>query len=126
MKSMFRTHDMLLIALMVATAGGTYKIKHDAQVSLKQITQLQRDIRFEEDSMELLKADWSLLTQPARLQKLAETYGKELGLQPLGAHQIVGLADIPIKPPAAPPGSSPEPAGRNRAADPVKTGGIAR
>lgn len=126
MKSMFRTQDVALIALMVATAGGTYKIKHDAQVSLKQITQLQRDIRFEEDSMELLKADWSLLTQPARLQKLAENYGSELSLAPLNAHQIVGLADIPLKPPAPPPGSSPEPAGKSKAADPVKTGGIKR
>ena len=47
MKSMFRTQDVLLIALMVATAGGTYKIKHEAQVSLAKIAKLQRDIRFE-------------------------------------------------------------------------------
>ena len=126
MKSMFRTQDVALIALMVATAGGTYKIKHDAQVRLKQITQLQRDIRFEEDSMELLKADWSLLTQPARLQTLAETYGSELALQPLTARQIVGLAEIPLKPPAPPPDSSPKASAQKMAADPVKTGGIAR
>jgi hypothetical protein len=125
MKSMFRTQDVLLIALMVATAGGTYKVKHEAQVRLNQISKLQRDIRFEEDSMELLKADWSLLTQPARLQKLAETYGNELALQPLNARQIVGLADIPMKPPAPPDGVA-QPAGKNEATDPVRTGGIKR
>ena len=45
-----------------------------------------------------MKADWSLLTQPSRLQKLSQTYQAELALQPLEAHQIVGLDELPQKP----------------------------
>ena len=39
---------------------------------------IEAQIRFEEDTIDLLKADWSLLTQPSRLQKLAEIYQAEL------------------------------------------------
>ncbi|TIW00290.1 MAG: hypothetical protein E5V74_15535, partial [Mesorhizobium sp.] len=55
-------------------------------------------IRYEEDTIDLLKADWSLLTQPSRLQKLADVYKTQLGLEPVGARQIGGLDDIPVKP----------------------------
>jgi hypothetical protein len=47
-----------------------------------------------------LKADWSLLTQPARLQRLAETFATQLKLQPVDPHQIVELKDLPDKEPA--------------------------
>lgn len=48
--------------------------------------------------MVLLKADWSLLTQPSRLQQLSQTYQAELGLVPLQPRQIVGLDELPSKP----------------------------
>ena len=54
-------------------------------------SKIQAQIHYEEDTIDLLKADWSLLTQPSRLQKLAEIYQAELELQPVDARQIVGL-----------------------------------
>lgn len=131
MKSMFRTTDMILICVMVGTAAVTYKLKHDAQDRLGEIRRLQAQIRYEEDTIDLLKADWSLLVQPARLQRLAEHYGKELPLQPLDAHQMIGLADIPLKPPPPPDaiGNMLKDIGSADAApatDPTETGEIAR
>ncbi len=61
-------------------------------------TRSKQQIRYEEDTTDLLKADWSLLTQPSRLQKLSEIYQAELALQPVEAHQIVGLDELPSKP----------------------------
>ncbi|PSJ63668.1 cell division protein FtsL [Pseudaminobacter soli (ex Li et al. 2025)] len=95
---MFRTSDILLIAVMVSAAAFTYKTKHEAEEQLIAVRKIEQQIRFEEDSIDLLKADWSLLTQPARLQKLAETYQNELQLAPVEARQIVGLNDLPTKP----------------------------
>jgi hypothetical protein len=95
---MFRTSDILLIAVMVSAAAFTYKTKHEAEEQLVAVRKIEQQIRFEEDSIDLLKADWSLLTQPARLQKLAETYQAELQLQPVEARQIVGLDDLPSRP----------------------------
>ncbi|OHV90746.1 cell division protein FtsL [Mesorhizobium sp. ORS 3428] len=95
---MFRTSDIVLIAVMVSAAALTYKTKREAEDQLAAVQKLQAQIRYEEDTIDLLKADWSLLTQPSRLQKLAEIYKSQLGLEPLNAHQIGGLDDVPVKP----------------------------
>jgi len=94
---MFRTSDIVLIAVMVSAAAFTYKTKHEAEDQLAMMRKIEAQIRFEEDSIDLLKADWSLLTQPSRLQKLAEIYAAELELQPVEAHQIVGLDELPVR-----------------------------
>ncbi|RTM03689.1 MAG: hypothetical protein EKK31_18185 [Hyphomicrobiales bacterium] len=95
---MFRTSDIVLIAVMVSAAALTYKTKREAEEQLAAVQKIQAQIRYEEDTIDLLKADWSLLTQPSRLQKLADVYKSQLGLEPVGAHQIGGLDDIPVKP----------------------------
>ncbi len=92
---MFRTSDIVLIAVMVAAAAMTYTIKRNAEVQMTAVHRLKAQIRTEEDTIELLKADWSLLTQPARLQKLTELYQSQLELAPVGARQIVGLDALP-------------------------------
>ena len=95
---MFRTSDIVLIAVMVSAAALTYKAKREAEEQLASVQKIEAQIRYEEDTIDLLKADWSLLTQPSRLQKLAETYKAQLALEPVGARQIVGLDDLPAKP----------------------------
>lgn len=94
---MFRTTDIVLIAVMVSAAAATYKIKQQAEDQLTAVHRLESQIRYEEDSIALLKADWSLLTQPSRLQKLSELYQSQLQLQPVDAHQFVSLDDLPVK-----------------------------
>ncbi len=95
---MFRTSDIVLIAVMVSAAALTYKIKQEAEDQQSAVHKLEAQIRTEEDTIELLKADWSLLTQPARLEKLANLYQSQLNLQPVDARQIVGMDDLPAKP----------------------------
>jgi len=94
----FRTSDIVLIAVMVAAAAFTYKTKHDAEDRQTALRKMEQQIRFEEDTIDLLKADWSLLTQPSRLQRLSQTYEVELALQPLEPRQIVGIEELPSKP----------------------------
>ncbi|QPC92238.1 hypothetical protein [Mesorhizobium sp. INR15] len=94
---MFRTSDIVLIAVMVAAAALTYKTKREAEEQLASVQKIHAQIRYEEDTIDLLKADWSLLTQPSRLQKLAELYKSQLELEPVSARQIVGLGDLPAK-----------------------------
>ena len=75
---MFRTSDIVLIAVMVSAAAFTYKTKREAEDQLAEVRKIEAQIRYEQDTIDLLKADWSLLTQPSRLQKLAEIYQAEL------------------------------------------------
>jgi hypothetical protein len=93
----FRSSDIVLIAVMVSAAALTYKTKREAEDQLAAVQKIHAEIRYEEDTIDLLKADWSLLTQPSRLQKLAELYKSQLELEPVSAHQIVGLGDLPAK-----------------------------
>ncbi|OQM77344.1 cell division protein FtsL [Manganibacter manganicus] len=95
---MFRTTDIILIAVMVSAAAMTYKIKRDAENQMEMVQKLQAQIHTEEDTIDLLKADWSLLTQPARLQQLTELYQDQLGLVPVDPHQFSGIDTLPVKP----------------------------
>ena len=123
---MFRTSDIVLIAIMVSAAAFTYKIKQDAEDRLATVRKIEQQIRFEEDTTDLLKADWSLLTQPSRLQKLSEIYQAELALLPVEAHQIVGLDELPSKPVEIEDFSSQRLGGmaESAAPDPTVTGGV--
>ena len=95
---MFRTSDIVLIAAMVAAAAFTYKTKHEAEDRQAELRKIEQQIRFEEDTIDILKADWSLLTQPVRLDRLAKIYEGELGLKTVEPTQIVRLSELPERP----------------------------
>ncbi|QND53656.1 hypothetical protein HB779_18490 [Phyllobacterium sp. 628] len=98
---MLRTFDIILIGLMIAAAAVTYKIKHDAEKQMAEVHKIERMITDEKDTIDLLKADWSLLTQPSRLQNLVASFQTQLNLQPVDAQQIANINEIPkAKPPA--------------------------
>ncbi len=88
---MFRTTDVILIGVMVAAAGLTFKVKYDAERKLEEIHRIEAEIRTEKDTIDVLKADVSVLTQPARLQKLVEAYNEELQLEPVEPDQVTSL-----------------------------------
>jgi hypothetical protein len=96
-----RTFDIILIGLMIAAAGVTYKIKHDAEKQMAQVSKLQRMITDERDTIDLLKADWSLSTQPSRLQTLVQSFQGQLDLQQSEAQQIIHLNELPEVKPAS-------------------------
>jgi hypothetical protein len=93
----FRTTDIVLIAVMISAAAFTYKTKHDAEIRYSEIRRLETQIRVQEDAVNVLRADWSLLTQPSRLQRLAERYEEDLGLQTIEPQQFGRLDQIPVR-----------------------------
>lgn len=125
---MFRTTDIVLFAAMVAAAAFTYQTKHEAERELAGIKKIEAQIRVEEDTIDVLKADWSLLTQPARLQKLTETFQSQLKLQPTDAHQFVSVDQLPARPVGidANPDKQTGAAADNQPDRKIKTGGIVR
>lgn len=97
---MFRTTDIVLITVMLSAAAFTYTTKHDAQAMMNRIEALETQIQLEKDSIDLLEADWSLLTQPARLERLAEVYNASLGLNVVEPEQVAApaaLGGIPFR-----------------------------
>ncbi|MEM8838695.1 MAG: hypothetical protein AAGE89_11420 [Pseudomonadota bacterium] len=95
---MRRFFNLALIAVMIAGAAYTFNLKNQAVEARAELTQIENEIKFERETIELLKADWSLLTQPARLQTLTERYQDILKLQPIAVEQIVSVQELPAKP----------------------------
>lgn len=95
---MFRKFDIFLIVAMLCAAGYTYSAKHTTKRIQKELVSIERQIEEEKDTIALLRAEWGLLTQPAKLQVLVEQFGDELQLMTLDPAQIVAIEDIPMRP----------------------------
>jgi hypothetical protein len=93
---MLRSFDLVLIGVMTATAVVTYSIKHRADEKLTEVRHLESEIKLERDTIDLLKADWALLTQPSRLEPLAKVYDSELRLAPTETTQLAMPKELPM------------------------------
>lgn len=91
----FRTIDILMVAVLIATVVWTFKVKFDSQEALDRVARLEKQIESEKNRVDLLKSDWSLLTSPARLEKLVEHYGVQLGLEPIEPAQLADDNSLP-------------------------------
>ena len=93
---MLRTLDIILIVIMTAVAAVTYTIKHQAELKLEEVRKLEAEIKLERDTIDLLRADWALLTQPSRLEKLIAAYQGELQLVPTESTQLTQASELPM------------------------------
>lgn len=93
---MLRSFDLVLIGIMTATAVVTYSIKHQADLKLEEVRKLDAEIKLERDTIDLLKADWALLTQPNRLHRLISQYQSELELEPTQPTQLAMPNELPM------------------------------
>jgi hypothetical protein len=93
---MLRTFDVVLIGIMTAAAAVTYTIKHRAELKLQEVQRLEAEIKLEKDTIDLLKADWALQSQPNRLERLVNTYNDELKLQPTDSTALVHMRELPM------------------------------
>jgi hypothetical protein len=93
---MLRTLDVILIVIMTAVAAVTYTIKHQAEEKLGEVRKIEAEIQLEKDTIDLLRADWALLTQPNRLQALITNYQTELQLVPTESTQLVQPKELPM------------------------------
>lgn len=93
---MLRSLDIVLIVVMTAAATVTYTIKHQAENKLEEVRKLEAGIKLEEDTIDLLRADWALLTQPNRLEKLVGVYQKDLQLAPTDPTQLARPEELPM------------------------------
>ena len=89
------TFGVLLLALVCfALYTGVYRVKAQE----RQLEEMKTTLAREAEAIRVLKAEWTNLNQPDRLQALAR---RHLALAPTGASQITILASLPLKAPAA-------------------------
>jgi hypothetical protein len=97
-----RVFNFLLLALMIVGAAVTYDMKHKAEMAADKVARLQAEIAREKDAIQLLRAEWAMLTQPGRLQSVVDKYADYFKLQPFSPKQLATIDDIPLKQAPAP------------------------
>jgi len=89
---MWRLLHFIAIAAMVGSAGYVYSIKYETMWYAEQVVITRNAIAKERDAISQLRAEWAKLSQPQRIQYLADHY---LDLQQLNLNQIVRALDLP-------------------------------
>lgn len=99
---MFRTADFIFVGLVLIAATVTYIVKYGAEIEHGNIAKLQREINVEKEAIDILNANWALLTSPQRIQALNKRYSDELKLKNLEPEQVISVEKIPLKAIVAP------------------------
>ena len=96
-------HIVVLVALVLAAAD-VYKIKYESTLQAEKVAKLRGELRREQDAIAALRAEWSKLDRPDRLQELAQ---RHLTLKPLETRQYDALDKLPARPAdLVPPGTA--------------------
>jgi hypothetical protein len=102
---MTRVLNLIVIVALIAAAAWVYKIKFDSAKQVERVARLQSDIRRERDAVAGLRAEWSKLDNPLRVQALSERY---LKMRPTEMKQRDALDQLPERPaPASAPDTDP-------------------
>lgn len=94
---MIRALNLAMLALTVMICFGLYRVTHAAQEREADLKKIEAQISEEQRAIGVLKAEWTHLSQPSKMQAMATRY---LDLQPMKATQIAYLNDIPMRPEA--------------------------
>jgi hypothetical protein len=95
-----RTFSVVSVALLVLVSFELYNGVHRVKAKAQALAQVKSEIMREREAIRVLKAEWSYLNQPERLQALAR---RHLALAPTGASQIVVLTSLPVRGEGTPP-----------------------
>jgi hypothetical protein len=85
---------LLWLALAIVAGAGLFHVSYRVQSLEDELTRVNRDILREQETIHLLRAEWSYLNEPTRLAELTR---RHLALAPLSADQMVRIEDLPLR-----------------------------
>jgi hypothetical protein len=91
-----RLLNILIIGVLILAASFVYKIKFDSTLQAERVAKLRGELRRERDAIALLRAEWTKLDTPARLEALAR---RHLALKPIEPAQFDDFERLPERPP---------------------------
>jgi hypothetical protein len=124
---MIRTLNFVFMAITGLLCLGLYRVAENARVANAELNEARAAIVREHETLTVLGAEWARLTQPARLQALAQ---RHLHLSDRPGVELSSLTQLPSKnPPLAPEAQfrdakvvvpAPEPAPAPKSAAPAR------
>lgn len=92
---MIRPTSSILLLLAAAAGGALFHISFEVSELDDRLAHLNRDIRSDREAIHVLRAEWSFLNQPERLEELAR---RHLDLMPVVGNQLAGAGTLPVRP----------------------------
>jgi hypothetical protein len=93
---MIRPSTWLSASAVILVGYVMFQVKNEVLQQEATLARINQQIADSRDSVRNLNAEWSFLTQPARLNELAQ---RHLDLVPIGTKQLGAIADIPLRTP---------------------------
>jgi hypothetical protein len=101
---MLRALNVLVIAALVVAAAYVYKIKFESTLQAERVSKMRAEVRRERDAIAILRAEWTQLDRPDRIQSLAQ---RHLKLRAVEVAQFDALDKLPERPvQIVPPGTA--------------------
>ena len=99
---MLRLLHMVVLAGLFLAAADVYKIKYESTLQAERVARLRGEIRREQDTIANLRAEWSKLDRPDRIQDLAQRHLTLKAAEMVNYDPLDRLPERPI--PIVPPG----------------------
>jgi hypothetical protein len=90
-----RLLNLVVISSLVLAAADVYRIKYDSTVQAAHLAKLRGEVRRVRDQIAALRAQWSELDNPGRIDPLAKRF---LNLRPVLPTQYDALDHLPARP----------------------------
>jgi cell division protein FtsL len=89
-----RSVNLFLIGCLITLSFVIYEVKYETREMEARVSELRSEIRKEREAIAVLRAEWSHLNRPERIERLAR---KHLDLEPVQARQMMTPADFAAK-----------------------------
>ncbi len=99
-----RPTSFVLMALAATAGGALFHVSFEVSALDDRLATLNHEIRDDRDAIHVLRAEWSFLNQPERLEELAR---RHLDLLPVSGAQLAGPGALPIRPDVETPDDNP-------------------
>lgn len=88
-------HALIWLGLAAVAGAVLFETSYEVQEMEEQLASLNRQIVHEQEAIQVLRAEWSFLNDPTRLENLARAHTE---LRPAEARQFVSLDVVPFRP----------------------------
>lgn len=91
---MMRPLYIAAFVVAVTLTYGLYSMKYEVQRLETQLSSLHGELTAEREAIQVLRAEWSYLNGPERLEDLA---ARHLDLVPVSVHRMTAMSRLPLK-----------------------------
>ncbi len=91
---MMKRSTLIWLLMAVAAGAGLFLMKYEMRALETELAAFNRDIMRNQEALHVLRAEWSYLNQPVRLERLGR---RLLRLEPVRPAQTGRISDIPMR-----------------------------